>query len=261
MSNKNISTAVITERTTLSLPENVGTGVIETRGARIVAAGTEGSHFYEWKLDEQGKTSDSAVTYSPPASSGRVTKLKFWDENTLSYCTEKGLIALYDLRKKDLAASFSATRLQAETSSASILYSFDCIPQHNTIGVVDSCGGYESFDIRSMKEERSRTLLPGASGAGGLLKGKFNMEYEPNPRSEGKVKFIVTGMKEDVVQIYEDKGHGIEVSPVFAHDGHSKPVSHALWHPLSEGLLFSTSIDSVLHAWQYNERSSSIETS
>jgi len=241
----------------LDLPEALGAGVIDNTGNRLVATGTKGHNLYEWILDS-ASGNFGMMSHKIQNNQGPATKVKYWDETTLSVTTEKGTVALYDTRSDTTTMEFSARK--AADQLPGIQYSHDTIPGKNRIGIVDSCGGYESFDIRKgMSTDSSRVILPGCTDSDGLIARKFNLQYDPHIESGSTSNFIVTGMKEDVVQIYQEIGN--EVSPLFRHDGHSKVVTHALWHPTSERLLLSCSIDAVLHAWQYHVVKEPIELS
>lgn len=205
---------------------------------------------YQWKLGEGLSSSlpTKHVMKSKINDSGAIRKLKFWDENTVLFCTSKGFISLLDLREKNLSKIYSPEVNQSqETSSSPLIYSFDCIANLNKIGIVNSNGGLFTTDIRNTKEIIARDL-PDMKNINAILGEKFNLEYDPKSSAED-TKFVVTGMKQDNVPVFKELEDGI--LSVFTHDGHSKTVTNVCWHSLTENLLFSTSIDSVIHAWQY----------
>jgi len=316
--------AVIIPKGNLSLARLASSSLVQvtaTQGNQIVLGNNFGKLIHEWTLDSQ-ISSSTCIHHTIPEDLGGITKLKFWDENSVIFSTSKGGVAIYDLRASQIGVQIQSSKsavdiplpsvvetipipmpqeisipegkkvlkVQAVTTSSSlgskietsipevkkivitestekspeekdvevkttppILWSFDTVTPLNKIGIVDSCGGYETFDIRKLDPTVSnRVILPGCV-AKELLGQKFNIEYEPYRGFGSEIKFIVTGMKDENVLVYSDRvtGRVMEVSPVFSHDGHSSTVTHATWHPLTKNLLFSTSANSTLHAWQY----------
>jgi hypothetical protein len=335
-----LSPAVLKEQTKLYLPDSAVPdgkcpGVIDTHLNRIIMGASNGKALYEWNLENEFVSSDkfsvSEHTLSPSKDEslfGGITKLKFWDENTTSFCTDKGVVCIYDLRagKPSLQCSvllhgskspFKVVRLptpqlmsleairststpvvdpaishsevpssiRTEASSSEEIvspavepatppvtaFSFDTIPSAYKVGMVDSYGGYETFDIRMPSSALGRTVIPGFEKNSGIISQRFNIEYEPQKTgvmtNQHHHQFILTGLREDSVQVIREdddilgEGNVVEgkssgglssVKSVFTHDGHSKTVTHALWHPVAERLVFSASVDSMLHAWQFN---------
>lgn len=250
-------TALIKEKFTLDVPECLGSGVIDSLGNRLCATGTRGDSLYEWNMDSSATF--VSKSYKIPKNQGRITKVKYWDENSVSFSTEKGALGIFDTRSAHFTTDLYAAKSQSQLSA--IQYSHDTVPLKYRIGVVDSCGGYQSFDIRNLpnasESSSNRVILPGCMRSDGVLVEKFNIQYDPHIMEDDSVNFIVTGMKEDIVQVYKEQKK--ELLPVFTHDGHSKVVTHGLWHPTSDRLLLSCSIDAVLHAWQYNQASTEVQ--
>jgi len=253
-----------------------------------------GKSLVEWKLDDQfissGYSSASEYNLCPDKDSplfGGITKLKFWDEKSVSFCTSNGVVCIYDLRTgKPLQDSIilqgtksplnnfiaaNVSEVTSETSSTSSVlptsssqprpssstaFSFDTVPSQFKVGLVDSYGGYETFDVRNTASASSpssigtRVGIPGFENNSGIISQRFNIEYSPDVNVSN---FILTGLREQSVQvIHEDFTSSTPLQTLFVHNGHCKPVTHALWHPVAERLIFSASIDSMLHAWQFN---------
>ncbi|CAL8114112.1 unnamed protein product [Orchesella dallaii] len=246
---------------------------------------------HEWETG-----SDESLTRDTPTSTfkiwenasnlrcGHIIKMKGWDMNTCIFLTNEGTVALYDLRngKEQPDLFFHVTKSpnhaqQQSTSSSTlsstptipVIFSFDCIPQQNMVGILDSCGGYETFDVRCVTPNNetnlSRTLLPEFTTLAGVYPEWFNIEYEPltEMREKKRNRFIISGTKKECVPVFREPEISSDldskpssescqsVESVFSHDGHSKPVSHSIWHPVAKNLVFSASVDAVLHAWQF----------
>lgn len=209
---------------------------------------------------------------------GHVVKIRDWDENSCIFMTSSGTVVIYDLRcgNGDPQIMIHATKsaVKADTASADqgqVIFTFDCLPNQNLVGILDSCGGYETFDSRAVNQSgatsttegsqcvNARVLLPQFEGLGGVYADSFNIEYEVRTkvRENEQNRFIISGLKKEGVPVLretlgtsstEDVNN---INPVFSHDGHSKPVTHARWHPAADNLIFSASLDAVLHAWQF----------
>lgn len=250
-----------------------------------------GTIISEWKVDDTcpilAKTHYlwNSVGYFDP---GSIVKIKEWSPDTCIFLTSRGTMAIYDFRSGANVPEvfFHTTKSPnniandpsvSSSSTTPIIFSFDCIPKRNHVGVIDSCGGYETYDPRfigkgEMKSEdvggtkaegdgttetstQSRCLLSQEfSNVSGVYSDHFNIEYEESTkmRETERNRFIISGLKTEYVPVLsENTADTLSIHPVFSHDGHSKHVTHATWHPVAENLIFSSSIDAVLHAWQY----------
>lgn len=251
--------AVIKEHSKLYLtPDSAGAGggpftsslpgVITTSSSSIFSSSVgDASILQEWDLNHPS----SAKTHPLPKDFGRVTKLKFWDDHTLSLLSEKGVVLLYDLRTSSPPENSTSFVSSKASSYSETVFSFDSLKPKHRIGIIDSYGGYESFDVRvtTPPVEGRRALLPLHGSR--VVRDKFNIEFS----EQGSMnEFLVCGIKEEQVHILvEGEGSGsFEVTPIFVHDGHTRTVTRALFHGTVERLVFSASVDSMLHAWQYN---------
>ncbi|ODN01894.1 WD repeat-containing protein 73 [Orchesella cincta] len=241
---------------------------------------------HEWETG-----SDESLTRDTPTNTytiwenasnltcGQIVKMKEWDMNTCIFLTTHGTIALYDLRngknEPDLFFHSTKSSNNAQLSAPStipVIFSFDCLPPQSKVGVLDSCGGYETCDVRFVKKNSSeeptlsRTLLPEFTTLAGVYPEWFNIEYEPLTemmREKERNRFIISGTKKECVPVFQEpeissdsdskpSSESLQSVFAFSHDGHSKPVSHSIWHPVAKNLVFSASVDAVLHAWQFS---------
>jgi len=184
---------------------------------------------------------------SPP----KISKIHFYDQNTLSYLTQRGQFFTYDIRQSGhMPANVFQT---SENSKADIIYTFDSIPSKHFVGIVDSCGGYEKFDVRNTKISLARQILQEFEDVKSILGSQFNLLYGQESLA-GENYFVLSGMKQTCVPVFCDQNFSDQgqVVSIFRHQGHTKTVTNAFWHPTVPRLVFSTSIDSMLHAWQFN---------
>lgn len=244
-----------------------------------------GVHLDEWKIEGDPSTPSQSHLIWNKASDlnyGNMIKLREWDNNSCIFLTSSGTVALCDLRTKletpGLLFHASKSPIIAHPPESSsnhpIIFTFDCLPKWNKIGVLDSCGGYETFDARNVctsgpsTATTTRSLLPEFADLAGVYSQWFNIELEEKPEmmreNVRRNRFIISGLKRECVPVFQEeldlvnKSEHCETTSgvsklrsVFSHDGHSKPVTHAIWHPASNNLVYSASVDAVLHAWQF----------
>lgn len=257
-------------------------GQIGTTGSSIYLSSST-SQILEWDLNTGISPESRPLPHKLGQTGEKVTKMKVWDVNatptevsnpsTIFLLGEDGVVLLVDLRLSSSPMSFTSTRSRSEivdepeasavivdedseatgSSSSEILYTFDTTA--SIVGILDSCGGYETFDIRTGSIIGARTLLPG--GGGSILRETFNLQYSPvveATRESSNPLFLVSGLDCSAVPVLQalpgKEGQG-EVGSIFVHDGHFKRVSASVWHPSVDKLVFSASVDSMLHAWQY----------
>ncbi|CAG7727108.1 unnamed protein product [Allacma fusca] len=254
---------VITEEKRLQFPAEQqklhnssvwGPGVLATRGRKVILGDRNGSYVCQWSLDAQ----DKGICHPLPNQHHvlQIKKIQYWDDNVVAFCTSKGSILFYDLLQPmdKPVTTIESPPTALASDSAVLCHSFDTHPSENILGLLNSSGKFEIFDIKKPDSPVVSTILPGYDHLS-VLQGKFNLQFQKlqtQSPSDYYAKFIATGFKDEMIPVYECTKAG-DIRPLFTHDGHTKIVTTAMWHTASDNLLFSSSIDAVLHAWQYIE--------
>ena len=249
---------MITEESRLELPaefkpkveSNPPTGIIASKGDTVIFCEENSTFLCQWSLNAPEKSNSFELE-----KTGRISKALYWDDNVISLCSSKGAVNLYDLRVNPPKPELEVKLEDSGLVNAQVQYSFDVKTSVNIIGVCDTLGHFQLFDTRKPSDCFSQITIPGYAEAP-VLSRKFNLRFQKlvgTARDEEVLlKFIISGFKEEIVPVYKCL-KSAEILPVFTHDGHTKTVTNAMWHNMTDNLLFSASTDAVLHAWQYVE--------
>jgi hypothetical protein len=257
---------VITEEKRLEFPAEhqklhassaLGPGVLATKGRKVILGDRKGGYICQWSLDAKEK----GMCYPLPNQHliGGIEKVQYWDENLVAFSTAKGSVFFYDLlqRMDKPAIVIKPPQTAVSSGSSTLCNSFDAHPDQNIMALLNTYGNFEVFDIKRPDTPVVTTILPGYENLS-VLHGRFNLQFQKlqdgshQEPSDYYAKFIATGFKDEMIPVYKCTKTG-EICPLFTHDGHTKVVTTAIWHTVSDNLLFSSSTDAVLHAWQYIE--------